>query len=77
MSVKTGGPSVPAKIQREPSNLYGLDQRGSSITKVQAREGSAIIKLSEPLDESNWMAWHKRMTRVLRLCGVEEYAKGK
>ena len=48
-----------------------------NIERVQAREGSAITKLSEPLDELNWMAWRERMTRVLRLCGVEAYAQGK
>ena len=49
----------------------------STIKRVQAREGSAITKLSEPLNEDNWMAWRERMRRVLRLCGVEAYAEGK
>ena len=47
-----------------------------TITRVQAREGSAITKLSEPLTKHNWMAWREHMKRVLRLCGVEAYAEG-
>ena len=31
----------------------------ASIKCVQAQEGSAITKLSEPLNEDNWMAWHE------------------
>ena len=48
-----------------------------SIERVQAREGSAITKLSEPLTENNWMGWQQRMRRVLRLCGILAYAEGK
>lgn len=48
-----------------------------SVKHVQARERSAITKLSEPLTKSNWMAWRERMKRVLRLCGMKSYAKGK
>ena len=47
-----------------------------SISRVTAREATAITKLPEPLNEHNWMAWRERMKRVLRLCGVEEYARG-
>ena len=46
------------------------------ITHVQAHEGSSILQLNEPLNEDNWMAWHKRMRRILHLCSVEGYAKG-
>ena len=66
----------------QPSGIFGgLHSNSSpdeaSIKRVQAREGSAITKLSEPLNEDNWMAWRERMRRVLRLCGVEAYAEGK
>ena len=64
-------------IQRAPSNLYGPNQEEASIARVNAREGSAITKLSEPLDENNWMAWRERMKRILRLCGILAYAEGK
>ena len=57
--------------------LYGPEHVAPSITRVKAREGSAITKLSEPLNESNWMAWRERMKKVLRLCDVEIYAEGK
>ena len=48
-----------------------------SLECVQACEGSAITKLSEPLDETNWKGWQQRMKRVLRLCGILAYAEGK
>ena len=67
-----------ASDSRASEGLYGgPDANESSINKVSAREGSAIIKLSEPLNETNWMAWRERMKRVLRLCSVESYAEGK
>ena len=47
------------------------------IIRVQAREGSSILRLNEPLNENNWMAWRERMKRILLLCGVEEYTRGK
>jgi hypothetical protein len=48
-----------------------------AIRRVSTREGSAITKLSEPLNESNWMPWRERMRRVLRLCEVDAYVEGK
>ena len=46
----------------------------AGITRVSATESPT---LSEPLSEENWTAWRERMRRVLRLCGIEEYADGK
>ena len=54
-----------------------MDGDTLSLEHVQAREGSAITKLSEPLDETNWMGWQQWMKRVLWLCGVLAYAEGK
>ena len=48
-----------------------------NINRVQACEGSSITKLIEPLTKHNWVAWCEQMRRVLHLCGVEEYAKGR
>jgi len=79
MSMTTGGPSVPTGVQRGSSELFDgpyPDEPNLSVTKVKAREGSAITKLSEPLKEDNWMAWRERMKRILRLCCVEEYVEG-
>jgi gag-polypeptide of LTR copia-type len=53
------------------------NKSASGIKCVNAHEGSAITKLTEPLNEDNWMAWRERMRRILRLCGVEGYAEGK
>jgi hypothetical protein len=48
----------------------------TTITRVVAHDSSGITKLPELLNETNWVVWHERMTRVLRLCGVEEYVLG-
>ena len=48
----------------------------TSIERLQAREISAISKLTEPLNESNWTVWKERMKRVLLLCRVDKYATG-
>jgi hypothetical protein len=82
MSTDPGESSLPARMQREPSNLYDPEPQSqensvASIARVQAREGSSITKLPELLNEVNWMGWRERMRRVLRLCGVEAYAEGK
>jgi hypothetical protein len=79
MSTNTSGPSMSARRQRGSSELFDGPDPGESepsIVRVKAREGSAITRLNDPLNESNWMAWRERMKRVLRLCGVNAYAEG-
>ena len=64
--------------EHEQSPLFSAQEDDEpSIERVSAREASAITKLPEPLNESNWMVWRERMKRVLRLCGIEAYAAGK
>ena len=48
----------------------------STITRTSPRE--AITKLSDKqhLDETNWTLWRDRITRLLKLSGVEEYITG-
>ena len=48
----------------------------STITRTSPRE--AITKLSDKqhLDETNWPLWRDRITRLLKLSGVEEYITG-
>jgi hypothetical protein len=36
-----------------------------TINRVKVQEGSSITKLSEPLKEHNWIAWHEHMKHVL------------
>jgi hypothetical protein len=45
------------------------------IDKVKAGAPS-ITKLTEPLSENNWIAWHEHMKHVLRYCHMEEYITG-
>jgi hypothetical protein len=75
MSNHTGGTS--STTPRVFGGVYNeTNEAEPAIVRVQAREGSAITKLSEPLNEENWTAWREQMRRVLRLCGVEAYAEG-
>ena len=53
------------------------DGNEPSIEHVQACKGFAITKLSEPLNEENWMGWREWMRRVLQLCGILAYVEGK
>jgi hypothetical protein len=46
------------------------------IQKIPTRDCSGIIKMGEPLEESNWMAWRVRMKRGLYVSGFKGYAKG-
>jgi len=68
-------------IDVEPNPREGPSQGAvqvtpTSIERLQAREISAISKLTEPLNESNWTVWKERMKRVLLLCRVDKYATG-
>ena len=75
MSNPVQGTSGSARVS---DGVYNeTDGYTPSLECVQAREGSAITKLSEPLDETNWKGWQQRMKRVLRLCGILAYAEGK
>ncbi len=66
-----------ADTKANGNTFSGNGPNDTGILKVQARESSTMTKLSEPLDDTNWTAWRERMKRVLRLCGVEDYAEGK
>ena len=72
-----GLPKVDGDLYQGSSNTSSRPPSQLSIKKVTAIKGSHITKLLEPLMESNWMAWHECMKRVLRLCGIEEYVEGK
>ena len=78
MSGSTSGedPSHYGHTGTSDAALMAAANGEPNIKHVQAHEGSTITKLSEAL-ESNWIAWRERIKRVLRLCGVETYAKGK
>ena len=47
-----------------------------SALDIPAKENSNTLKISEPLDERNWVIWKERMKLTLRLCGLEGYAEG-
>jgi hypothetical protein len=60
------------------SSETGMSDSNAPITiqRIPTRDCSGIIKLGEPLDENNWMAWRVRMKRGLYVSGFEGYAEG-
>ena len=48
--------SAPPGDPGDVDELFSVNNE-QPIFKVKAREGSAITKLSEPLNENNWIAW--------------------
>ena len=59
------------------ANPSEIRNDANGIQHVPAREGTNIVKMSEPLDENNWMVWKEHMKRALHLCRIEDYAYGK
>ena len=46
------------------------------IARVHSGENLIIPRTLDPLNDSNWIVWRKRMMLILRLYGVEGYARG-
>ena len=44
-----------------------------TIERVKMNHNSAITRMNDPLNDTNWIIWHERMSL---LCEVEGYAKG-
>ena len=47
----------------------------SVIVKLEHAH-SGITKMKEPLDDTNWVVWCKRIHHIFHLCGVEPYVYG-
>ena len=48
----------------------------ASTESVQMRN-SAITRTRDALDDTNWFVRRDRMTFILKLCGVDDYVKGR
>jgi hypothetical protein len=49
----------------------------AGIKRVRAGDGNpTLIKIDDPLDDTNWFSWRPYITLVLKLCGVHAYVKG-
>jgi len=48
----------------------------AGVKRVRGDENPALIKVNEPLDDTNWCSWRPHITLVLKLCGVHAYVKG-
>jgi len=75
-SGSSGPASILSNISTNPSSgVSNVSQAPLAIKKLDHTH-SSITKMKEPLDESNWVVWHKRIRRIFRLCGVEPYVYG-
>src|SRR6267142_1506577 len=45
----------------------------ADIERIRTSETGGIIRLSEPLDDSNWSVWCNRMLDIFEIYGAEEY----
>src|SRR6267142_5462906 len=45
----------------------------ADIERIRTSETGGIIRLSEPLDDSNWSVWCDRMFDIFEIYGAEEY----
>jgi hypothetical protein len=62
------GPSTRERLETEKDV--------NTTSYILAKESSNTIKLSELLDENNWVIWKERMKLALHICGLEGYAEG-
>jgi hypothetical protein len=62
------GPSTHEQLETE--------RDVNTTSYIPAKESSNTIKLSESLDENNWVIWKERMKLTLCICGLEGYAEG-
>ena len=46
------------------------------VKRVRGNENAALIKINEPLDDTNWFNWRPHISLVLKLCGVYAHIKG-
>ena len=44
--------------------------------RAECKDSSAITRLREPLDGTNWDIWHSDMCCILRVCKVLKYIEG-
>jgi hypothetical protein len=66
--------TVPTASTSRETLETGRD--AESALDIPTKESSNTIKISEPLDEKNWVIWKERMKLALRLCGLEGYTNG-
>ena len=58
------------RVQREPP------QNGVTIDRVPANQNKASTWTNEPLNDTNWTNWHKKMQCILENCDLDTYVRG-
>ena len=66
-SARSGSPMV----QRvSPQNEVTID-------RVPANQNMATTRTNDPLNDTNWTNWHKKICCMLENCDVDMYVRGK
>jgi len=55
---------------QDTGNMPNLE---ADIKRIRTSETRGIIRLSKPLDDTNWSVWHDCMLNIFKIYGAEEY----
>ena len=58
------------RVQRESP------QNGVTIDRVPANQNKASTWTNDPLNDTNWTNWHKKMLCILENCDLDTYVRG-
>ena len=71
---------MPGETSKTPETFNvptsTFDATIPTITKIDLREASAIAKMADKLEESNWTVWCEKMRRIFKVTKVLPYIDG-
>jgi hypothetical protein len=71
---------MPGETSKTPETLNvptsTFDAIIPTITKIDLREASAVAKMADKLEESNWTVWCEKMRRIFKVTEVLPYVDG-
>jgi hypothetical protein len=59
-------------MSQNPTVAQAIDPNIKKLEHVS----SSIVKMKEPLDDTNWVVWRECIRRIFELCSVEAYVYG-
>ena len=71
----SGGPSTNTLEASSPMTTP-IVSMPLEIEEIKPNRYSSMSTMKEPLDETNWTTWSKRIQSVFEVCQVEEYVQG-
>ena len=68
---------MPGETSETFNNLIStFDATIPTITKIDLQEASAVAKMADKLEESNWTVWCKKMCQIFKVTEVLPYIDG-